>query len=186
MTNDDTPAREAGTIDDAQPADCREELAAVLRARDMLAAVDTDALGDDVGAYLTNALEALDSLILRSDALRILAAEHRPRDDRRDTGNPVTDGGVSDPEVPKPSEVSVTVNVTAEVGQDVLDRVARLLAYAGDPTPADAEDHLLDHLRLNDEYVTKDGRDAARVALERAETYRAGTATDANADGGDE
>jgi len=44
MTDDDTPAPEAGTIDDAQPANCREELAAVLRARDTLAAVDTDAL----------------------------------------------------------------------------------------------------------------------------------------------
>ena len=186
MTNDDTPAREAGTIDDVQPADCREELAAVLRARDTLAAVDTDALGDDTGAYLTNALEALDSLILRSDALRILAAAHRPLDDSRDTGDPVTDGGVSSPELTKPSDAPVTVDVTAEVGEDVLDCVARLLAHADDPTPADAEDHLLDYLRLNDEYVTEDGRDAARVALERAEIYRAGTATDADAGGGDE
>jgi hypothetical protein len=76
--------------------------------------------------------------------------------DCRDTGAPITDGGVPGPghELPDPGAASVT---------------------------GDAEDHLLDHLRLNNEYVTEDGRDAARVALERAEAYDAGTAAD---DGG--
>jgi len=108
--------------------------------------------------------------------------------DHNDTG---TDAGTTEdaqpaidlPTPPKPGEGTI-VTVTAEVDQDAVEYAARALAFAEaeDRTVAKAREFLLEAVRIDDRFKTPDGRDAAKVALSRADAYAAGTAPNGDGD----